>query len=108
MNATIYPWENMSPGQRISRDIIVPVTTKELLVCIEIGEDSNYCRRSLIIHESEPKSLLDIVTGIKKKCANQSCNLCCSRPTKGIGIVTLVTFTIGTDPSVTLRLSYKS
>lgn len=106
MNTIFYPWVNIPIGGKIGEDVMIPVNGQELTIQVLIGDKPSCCSRSLTICISEPKPLLRLVRELKEKCANQSCNFCCSRPTKNIGTVTLVSFTNNSDHLVTLQLSY--
>lgn len=97
------PWENFQVGQGVGEDVEIP--PGDLTIIILIGEGENHCRRSTTIDCSNPQNLLGFVRALKGQCEEKNCNMCCSRPTKGIGTVIFESWD-ARNQTLTLRLCY--
>lgn len=98
------PWEHFVSGQTIGEDIEVP--SGDITITLLIGDGPNPCTRSETRDQQAPFKLLEEIRRLKGQCNEKNCNMCCSRPTKGIGNVTFVSWH-GNNQTLTLRLSYR-
>ncbi len=97
-------WAGMTPSQVVGENIFIPVG--DITITIIIGEGSNPCRRSETSDNSEPRRLLDVVRNMKGACRGRNCNNYCTRPTRGIGEVTFVSWNIH-NAILVLQLRYE-
>ncbi len=97
------PWTGMSPHQVIDESILIP--PGDITISLIIGDSDNPCTRSETSDSSEPRRLLDVVRTMKGRCRGRNCNNYCTRPTRGVGEVTFVSWDLH-NATLVLKLCY--